>query len=320
MRPVRRKRTAALFAILGLASCGRTLTYDAWIAGEHTPDAGEAAGGGAGGGGEGGGGGVVVEIAPGCEGNEVTYTGRGPQPAPAGIPRIQVGVGSGLTGSAPWFDFSTALLTGTARVAGVATFSFETVMIRVRVDAGDSAATVVARLVKCARVPGYQFEASPPPNAFVRVRRADSRVFAHIFADNSRPGARFVFEDNEGIPYWLSITEGNQAPLMLSARGKPICMGGVPAREPTEKKIRKNEGVLFSWDGTHFTDAGACLERQMYDGGKLSLVACARLAPSDAGANPFTRPDGGSSVDCISQQAVFGPVNPGAPVAIVFNW
>ncbi len=317
-----RLRTIVFFAIVGLAACGRTLPYSAWGPPDPGPDGGAGGGGTAGGtgGGEGGGAGGGGEIAPGCDANEVSYTGRGPLPPPAGIPRIQVGLGlgSGVTGSAPWFDWSTVLLMGTARRAGEATFSFEGVVVRVRVDNGDSAATVGARLVRCARVPGYRFETTNS-NVFVAVRRADSRVFAHIFADNSRPTPRYIFEDNEGIPYWLSIQETGRPPLLLSARGKPVCGGGAPAREPTERKIKINEGVLFSWDGTHFEDAGTCLQRQMYDGGTLTLVACGRLSPAAPGADPFTRPDSGA-VDCISQQAAFGPVAPGVPVAIVFNW
>ncbi|MBS1148578.1 MAG: hypothetical protein H6Q89_276 [Myxococcaceae bacterium] len=201
------------------------------------------------------------------------------------------------------------------------TLSFESVVVRVRVDAGDSAATVVARLARCARVPGYRFETTPPPNTFVGVRRADSRVFARIFVENSTVDPRYVFEDNEGIAYWLSALERpGQAPLLLSARGKPICGGGAAGRAPTEKKLTTKQGVLFSWDGTYFLDGGACLERQMYDGGTLQLIACARLSPAGAGADPFTRPDGGVAVDCSAQQAVLGPTVPGAPVAIVFNW
>ena len=100
---------------------------------------------------------------------------------------MRFGVGSGLAGSAPWFDWSTALLTGTASKAGEATFTFEGVTVRVRVDASDAAAAVVARMVRCARVPGYQFEASPPPNAFVRVRRSDSRVKPERSTETSVP-------------------------------------------------------------------------------------------------------------------------------------
>ena len=315
----------AVLAIVGLCACGRSLTYEAW---REAAGGGSEAGGGLGGGGVGGRGGGAGdggghEVAPGCTADEARYTGRGPTPPPAGIPRLQLGFGLnlGISGSAPWFDFSTGLLTGTASKAGQATFSFEGVVVKVRVDAGDTAAAVAARLVRCARVPGYRFETTPPPNTFVGVRRDDSRVFARIFVENSHMDPRFVFEDDEGIPYWLSILERPGGPaLQLSARGKPICAGGGQAREPAEKRLNTKQGVLFSWDGTYFTDGGACSEREMYDGGTLFLIACARLLPAPAGAEPFTRPDAGAAVDCIAQQAVLGPVAPGAPVAIVFNW
>lgn len=94
----------------------------------------------------------------------------------------------------------------------------------------------------------------------------------------------------------------------------------MPAKDPTEKRLRTKEGVLFSWDGTHFKDGGTCLERTMHTGGALFLVACARLTSAGPGADPYTRPDGGTPVECISQQAQLGSIALGAPVAIVFNW
>jgi hypothetical protein len=310
---------------LTLAACGRTTTYEAWRLEAVAADAGSGGGtGGSGGGNAGGGmGGGGNEVAPGCTADELRFTGQAPTPPPAGIPRLQflLPPGAGLTGSAPWFDWSTGLLAGTARKAGEATFTFESVKVRVRVDSGDTSATIAERLLRCARIPGYRFETTPAPNTFIGVRRADSQVFARIFADNSLIQPRFVSEDDEGIPYWLSIMDApGEAPLMLAARGKPICGGGAAAREPAEKKIGTKGSVLFSWDGTHFKDAGTCLERVMHDPATVFLIACARVAPKAPGADPFSRPDGGVAVDCIGQQAVVGPVAPGTPVAIVFNW
>lgn len=307
-----------VLAVVGLVACGRTQFYepgveedagvvDAGIDAGFVPDAGALDAG--------------HVVAPGCSAAEVDYTGNAPDPAPAGIPRVELKLefGVGISGEAPWFDGSTVLLKGTAVKSGSARFTFEGVVLTVRVDAGDTAAAVVARVIRCARVPGYNFEASPPPNAFFRVRRADSRVFAHIYADNSREAPHYVFEDNEGLPYWLAIAERNGPELLLMARGKPEC-GGKAARDPTERKLNKKQGVLFSWDGTHFTDAGSCLQRQMYDGGTLIVTACARLSPAAPGANPFARADSGFPVDCITQQSAFVPIDPGEPTAVVFNW
>jgi len=314
---------AWLLAGVAFVACGRTLTYEEWLAeargdsgvpvivdaGPVVPDAGGPDGGG-------------HVVAPGCAAAEVDYSGSAPDPTPAGIPRVALRLtfGIGIKGEAPWFDWSTVLLKGTAVKSGSARFNFEGVVLTVRVDAGDTAAAVVARVLRCARVPGYNFEASPPPNAFFRVRRVDSRVFAHIYADNSREGAHYVFEDNEGLPYWLAISEKNGAELLLMARGKPSCGGGTAARDPAERKLNKKQGVLFSWDGTHFTDAGSCLQRQMFDGGTLTVTACARLQPAAPLATPFTRADSGFPVDCISQQSAFVPIDPGEPTAVVFNW